>query len=235
MRILLVRHGQSEGNIDYTVYRNKPDHAISLTEEGISQAKAAGEFLKEYLSDTVKFRVWNSPYLRARQTKDTLLSAIGRSCQVSERENVALVERDLGLFNGYFQIVDGHLIPDSYCQREFPLQYDHYMRCVAHQGSFWARIPLGESGLDVVNRIQGAFGPIHHDFEKHGIDTVVVVAHALVIKAFIMSWCRLPYEWMQESPQPANASIHLIDDSAYKGIVYEGFPLGGKVSVNTEP
>ena len=53
MRIFLVRHGESESNVEWEVNRKKADHAISLTEEGKGQARAAGEFLAQYFDENL--------------------------------------------------------------------------------------------------------------------------------------------------------------------------------------
>ncbi len=45
-RIVLVRHGESEGNVDDTVYEREPDHALRLTATGYAQAEAAGAELR---------------------------------------------------------------------------------------------------------------------------------------------------------------------------------------------
>ena len=42
-RIVLVRHGESEGNVDETIYERVPDHALELTWRGRKQAEATGE------------------------------------------------------------------------------------------------------------------------------------------------------------------------------------------------
>lgn len=34
-RIVLVRHGESQGNVDDAIYETVPDHALSLTPKGI--------------------------------------------------------------------------------------------------------------------------------------------------------------------------------------------------------
>lgn len=44
-RIILLRHAESEGNIDKNIYKTKPDYALNITEKGIKQSKLAGEFL----------------------------------------------------------------------------------------------------------------------------------------------------------------------------------------------
>ena len=41
-RVILVRHGQSEGNIDESLYATKPDPDMALTERGWCEARMAG-------------------------------------------------------------------------------------------------------------------------------------------------------------------------------------------------
>ncbi|XP_060182638.1 phosphoglycerate mutase-like protein AT74 [Lycium barbarum] len=45
-RIILVRHGESEGNVDKNVYATVPDHKVQLTKKGKEQAKKAGELIR---------------------------------------------------------------------------------------------------------------------------------------------------------------------------------------------
>ena len=45
IRIYLVRHGQSEANLDNAVNARLPDHRIALSAEGHRQAAATGEFV----------------------------------------------------------------------------------------------------------------------------------------------------------------------------------------------
>ena len=46
-RIILVRHGESEGNVCRAVYGEKPDYALLLTPDGEAQAIQAGQQLRE--------------------------------------------------------------------------------------------------------------------------------------------------------------------------------------------
>ena len=67
IKLILLRHGQSTGNVDKTVYTQTPDHDIPLTELGQTQANAAALSLKEFL-DKTEVQIIYSPFLRARQT-----------------------------------------------------------------------------------------------------------------------------------------------------------------------
>lgn len=50
-RIVLIRHGESEGNVDDTVYEREPDHALALTPRGQQQAAEAGIALRSTFGD----------------------------------------------------------------------------------------------------------------------------------------------------------------------------------------
>jgi hypothetical protein len=70
-RIILVRHGESEGNLDESVYRRTPDAHISLTQLGKDQAIEAGKKLKNEVINggpDENIYVYLSPYLRSKQT-----------------------------------------------------------------------------------------------------------------------------------------------------------------------
>ena len=76
-RIVLIRHAESEGNVDETMYKRKPDHRIELTEKGKKQARAAGVALKELLEPDEQVYVYVSPYVRTMQTLYELGQALG--------------------------------------------------------------------------------------------------------------------------------------------------------------
>ncbi|KAF3531686.1 hypothetical protein DY000_02043877 [Brassica cretica] len=57
-RIILVRHGESEGNLDTSAYATTPDHKIQLTESGLLQAREAGARLRSLLSSNPTSPEW---------------------------------------------------------------------------------------------------------------------------------------------------------------------------------
>ena len=86
-----------------------------------------------------------------------------------------------------------------------------------------AKIPLGESRYDVCLRVHAAFGSFHRDADKHGIETIVVIAHGTVNRAFLQMWLHKPKGWMDEQPNPKNCSIRLIEDNEDLGYIFPGF------------
>ena len=71
VRIALLRHGESEANLDKTIYERLLDHAVPLTAHGHEQAAAVGKKLRE-LFENEPVRAYVSPYLRALQTVESL-------------------------------------------------------------------------------------------------------------------------------------------------------------------
>ena len=220
MRIVLIRHGQSAGNVDPTVHARMADHAIPLSVRGLEQAREAGQRLDDYLGETFAdrdesplLRLWVSPYQRTRETAEAIQTVAGRWI-TDRREHVLLCEQQFGLFDG---------VPDDELPRRFPDEHAHYDKLCRFEGKFWARMPLGESRFDVAMRVHQAFGTLHRDAEYHGIEQVVVICHGVTLRAFVMMWCHLSPEWFEDEPNPHNCAIRVIEGSDDLGYVFDGF------------
>ncbi len=230
MQILLVRHGESLGNVDPSVHATTADHAVPLSDRGREQAREAGRRLAAYFeqralgeprgeprgesrSESRHVRLWVSPYLRTRQTADALQEAAG-SWITDRVEHVLLCEQQFGLFDG---------VPEPELPERFPREFAHYDMQRRFGGKFWARMPQGESWFDVAQRIHQAFGTFQRDAQAHGIRDLVVVCHGVTLRAFVMMWCHRSPEWFEQEPNPPNAAIRLIDRGVDRGYVFEGF------------
>ncbi len=98
--VYLVRHGESEANVDPAILLSLSDHVVGLSSQGREQATAVGRFLRDALTEG-GCRLHVSPYKRARDTADLLV----RECEHAFRdicENVFLGEQQFGLFEGEF-------------------------------------------------------------------------------------------------------------------------------------
>jgi broad specificity phosphatase PhoE len=223
MKIYLVRHGESEFNVDKSLGLIHPDHSFDLTSLGYNQANRMAEFLYEHLrADTPKkLRIWTSPYQRARETAQAIHSRLqyginnhcydGSWCEL--REHINLVEQQFGLFDG---------IPDGELPERYPDEQAHYQKHMDEGGRFWARMPLGESRFDVAIRVHASFGTFQRDNDRHGLRDIIIVSHGVTIRAFIMQWLHLSPEWFEEEPNPKNCSVRLLEDGEDKGYIYEG-------------
>ena len=141
-RIILVRHGESQGNIDTKAYSTTPDHKIPLTQQGISQARHAGSSIRRLLDTSFlsasRVYFYVSPYERTRST----LREIGRSFPknriIGIREECRIREQDFGNFQ-----VHERMLAIKETREKF--------------GRFYYRFPEGESAADVYDRISSKF------------------------------------------------------------------------------
>lgn len=90
MRLLLIRHGESEADV-LNVHEGRAD--FRLTERGHAQARAMSEYVKQHYNVT---RIYHSPLRRACETARHLADVTGVSLIVEQQ----LMEFDNGLIAG---------------------------------------------------------------------------------------------------------------------------------------
>jgi len=164
-KLIMVRHGESEGNRDrrFTI---SPD--VPLTELGRQQAREAAERIARRFRPE---RIISSPYRRARQTSEIIASELGLPVEVVHD----LHERDLGALKG-----------ESYdLLRELVQQDPGYD---PQQGWLW-RPDGGESYEDVRRRVIVAIEDIRARYPEH---EVVVVSHGGVM---LSMWAHVTGRW----------------------------------------
>ena len=128
-RLILVRHGESEGNRDRTFTQNSD---VPLTPLGREQARAAaGRIAKRYAPS----RLVSSPFRRAQQTAEIIADVLGLGVEFES----ALREQSFGKLAG--RPYEALLSDAAY-----------------HEGPRWQwRPPGGESLTDVYARVVPAF------------------------------------------------------------------------------
>lgn len=101
-RIILVRHGQSEGNLDESVYTRVADPKVGITAKGAAEAEECGRKLRDLIekddeaADDWKVYFYVSPYRRGLETLRNLAKVFGRSRIAGVREEPRLREQDFG-------------------------------------------------------------------------------------------------------------------------------------------
>lgn len=193
-RIILVRHGQSEGNVDEGAYTRVADPKIRLTEKGKREAEECGERIREMIekdgADDWKVYFYVSPYRRSIETLRGLGKAFQRSRVAGVREEPRLREQDFGNFQDQEQMK---------IQKAVRVQY----------GRFFYRFPNGESAADVYDRITGFRETLRTDidigrFQPPGEQSpnmnLVIVSHGLTLRVFLMRW----YKWTVEQFERLN-------------------------------
>jgi broad specificity phosphatase PhoE len=90
-RLILVRHGESEGNRQRMFAERA--HELPLTELGYEQAQAAAHTIASHFRTR---RIVSSPYVRARETARVIAERLGSAVEIEPR----LHEREVGVFRG---------------------------------------------------------------------------------------------------------------------------------------
>ena len=190
-RIILIRHGESEGNVDRKQYEKKPDFALDLTPKGVSQAKKAGVKIKNIIG-TEKISVYISPFFRTRQTFENLRESIEENI-IRTIEDPRIREQDWG-----------HLRhPDE--NKSIKNERDHY-------STFYFRIPDGESGADVYDRVSNFLETLHRDFSKPDFpENTLIITHGMTLRLFLMKWFHWRVEEFENIRNPKNCQIVIME------------------------
>ena len=170
-RIILLRHGESEANVDPEVYACVPDWQIALTEHGVVQAKESGQRIAGLIGNE-SFGVFSSPYVRTEQTKNAMLEGIGRE-PTFDYQDPELREQEYG-----------NMPPaeENRANREFRKQF----------GYFFYRFPNGESCADVYDRMALFIDSLYRRFDRPDCPkNIVIVSHGTAIICFLARW----YHW----------------------------------------
>lgn len=174
-RLLLIRHGQSTGNVADARARAAGAHRLDLdsrdadtplSETGWEQASAVGAWLRNLPADD-RPTVWlTSPYRRAADTATTALEAAGSDVRLLTDER--LRERDLGIIDGYTGYGIRHSFPEEAGRRD-------------RIGKFYYRPPGGESWTDVLLRVRYLLTDLR---QQYAGERVCVFSHQAVIMSF---------------------------------------------------
>jgi broad specificity phosphatase PhoE len=172
-RLVLVRHGESVGNLADAQARERGadrldldarDADVELSETGQKQADAVGRWLAKIDDADRPTVVLSSPYRRAAETARRAVGDLGLEVIYDER----LRERDLGVFDG----MTGHGIRSAY-----PEEAERRRKL----GKFYYQPPSGESWSDVVLRVRTLLSDVREAFDGAH---VWLFSHQAVIMSF---------------------------------------------------
>lgn len=171
--IVLVRHGESVGNLADTAARDaqaehldldERDADVELSPTGREQADAVAAWVDGLDESDLPSTVLSSPYRRAAETAERAMRERGIEVVYDER----LRERDLGIFDGLtgYGIRTRH--PDEAARRK-------------KLGKFYYQPPSGESWADVVLRVRSLLADLRHGYDD---ERIWMFTHQAVIMSF---------------------------------------------------
>jgi broad specificity phosphatase PhoE len=170
--LLLVRHGESEGNVaaahanaagTETIDVPARDPDVRLSDLGRLQAAAVGTALAGLSAGRRPDVVACSPYVRARETARLVCESAGLTLPMAFDER--LRDRELGVLDALTEAGVAARHPEEQARRRW-------------QGKFYHRPFGGESWADVLLRLRAWLGDL--DAELAG-QRVLVVSHDVVI------------------------------------------------------
>ncbi|TDT86073.1 broad specificity phosphatase PhoE [Arthrobacter sp. AG258] len=175
VELLLVRHGESEGNVAATEARDAGvevidvparDADVDLSGTGKDQAKALGVALSRIAEGFRPDAVVSSPYARARQTARIAVETAGWPLQV--RIDERLRDRELGILDRLTRLGVDNRYPVEAERRDW-------------LGKLYYRPPGGESWADVALRLRSVLAELNGLGAGH---RVMLVCHDAVIMLF---------------------------------------------------
>jgi len=186
--IIFLRHGQAENNVKRVLAGRTP--GVSLTDDGIKQAKTIAKYLKPMKISTI----YSSPIERAQKTAEIVAKHNSVDYKIDERLN----ELDMGKFTGfpYDEIFQSH-------GNVFLKFYEGQLE-IAHNGV--------ETFSEVKKRVLSI---VNHVLNEHKGENVVLVTHMDPIKAMLSTVMELKPQSLFELII-ANASLTVFREEGGK-------------------
>lgn len=167
--LVFVRHGQSEANIVQTADKDgyahemyetvseRPDWQQRLSQEGVEQAKIAGDWIRRNLGGVAAFDFrYNSPFIRARETAGYISGDDPSEWIFDDR----VVERSWGIYGA---------LTKAEREEMFSLTTKMYKL-----SPWYVKLEGGESRYEVSNRFRDFQSTLHREAADK---KVIVVTH----------------------------------------------------------
>ncbi|MDB5478707.1 MAG: hypothetical protein JWM96_1202 [Alphaproteobacteria bacterium] len=214
MTILLVRHAESEGNVDHKIFLDKADHALHLSPKGEEQARALGLFLKDYYAANPpkkNIRLWCSPYQRTLSTlkgmRETMGEWVWNKC--GRGRDVHFDDRLRERHWGFHQPHEYQ--PGGSVEKQNPHLFKHFRTTRdTPMGRYFAQPFGGESAADTVSRLHSFFHDLHFDIQR-GVTDHIIVTHALTMMAFVYGFTKLHPQFFDDEVLADNTGVRLLD------------------------
>ena len=175
VELILVRHGESEGNVAATAAQESGadvidvparDADVELSATGREQVQALGRALAPVPEELRPDVVISSPYMRAYQTAAIAVETAGGP--VAVRTDERLRDRELGILDMLTRLGVENRLPEEAERRRW-------------LGKFYYRPPGGESWADVALRLRSVLGELNALGSGH---RVMLVCHDAVVLLF---------------------------------------------------
>ena len=182
-RLIIVRHGESEGNAKHEFHGN---YNSDITEKGHAQAECTAKFLDNYQIDAI----YSSDIRRAYST----------ALHTAQRKGLEIIKSE-----GMREIVAGKWEKMTFesIQEQYPDDFK-----IWHEDIAMCRCPGGESVAELASRVRATLEKIAFDNDGK---TVMIATHATPIRSMYCVWNNLPLTEMKNIHWAPNASVTIVD------------------------
>ncbi len=192
MKILLVRHGETDWNV---AKRIQGSTDISLNENGIRQAEQLADKLAQRKDPVIG--VYTSKLKRAAQTAECVAKKLGKECIVLP----GLEEMNFGLWEG---------ISWDQVAEQFPTEFQAW-----RQNRRYEHPPKGESYQELLVRVVTALQKLIKEMKEESKTIaegdIVVVTHSADIMTLMSFINDTPFYEMVKRYKTGNAAVIEID------------------------
>ena len=216
-KLVMIRHGQSEGNANEKIYAVKPDNALTLTDFGWEQAYMAGKALKEnVLSSNEPIHFILSPYVRTLETFHGILSAwcdpneeFSHIANLQERE-----EKWYNLLRTKYKITwheDPRIREQDFGNYQDPEAMKSAKKERHYFGAFYYRFPNGESASDVYDRVSTFLDSLWRSFYSQRCQNYVIITHGISIRVLLSRYYRYTIDQFHMLANPKNCEMVILE------------------------
>lgn len=228
-KLVLIRHGQSMGNVDETFYATTPDNAMPLTDLGWEQARKAGTILKNKIitpGESVHFIV--SPYVRTVETFHGIVSAW---CDPDTDLEIKSIRDHNRKVNAWYTRLtelgltwneDSRIREQDFGNYQTPEVTKRAKEERHRFGAFYYRFNNGESGSDVFDRVSTFLDSLWRSFETNKSQNYVLVTHGIVLRVLMARYFRYTISQLNMLANPRNCEMVVLGHSGDGRLDLEG-------------
>uniref|UniRef100_A0A7S1BE55 Uncharacterized protein n=1 Tax=Corethron hystrix TaxID=216773 RepID=A0A7S1BE55_9STRA len=235
--LVLVRHGESLGNVNSDLYSEIPDNAMPLTDFGWEQAYASGRVLKDTILEGLPkgnnggLHFIVSPYVRTVETFHGIVSAwsdprkvVSKNDEKGHMDHAEYMRawyRDLAT-QGISWHEDPRIREQDFGNYQDP---DTIKLCKRERndfGPFYYRYPDGESTSDVYDRASTFLESLFRSFKSHPGRNYVLVTHGIAIRVLLCRYFRYSIDQYQKLANPKNCECVVLRNHGQGWLDLEG-------------
>lgn len=205
MRILFVRHGESDGNLHPQAYHLSGDSKLGLTEKGWWQVYHVGQFLHAYYPEqgvTDWPTLYLSPHFRTRQSLSGIIHGLDGLFP-----GIPKLYADGRLAEKFFGATSLLHAPSDSMDPDVIAALLQVSRVIHQNEPYISRALMGELSKDTQAFVKSLIdGSLRRDIES-GKDEFLFTVHGEIIRAFLVSWLHLNPQADQRLATPGNGDV----------------------------